>query len=148
MGIKSRIESTRLGSRMIKEHRYRNVTFAVMSLIFNLLFAFYNGALAMLNGSLWFGAICMYYLLLITMRFSAVLGGRRNNIDMEHTISYTEVAVSVLTMQQSMLVSFGEMERSKSYVLNMLTGIAVCSFIITLGVFLLNTKISKNPLDK
>ncbi len=206
MNIKARIEHTNIARRMINERGYRAVTFAVGSLIFNLMFAVYNGILGVLNHSLWFGATCVYYLLLIAMRFTAVLGSRQRSLLREcavmrtsgilliitgilmgfilyisleqntatahgeiimitiatytftklifaviravknrasnapvqrtiYTIGYTDIAVSLLSMQQSMLVSFGAMTPIKIYVLNIFTGVCVSLFIVILGIF-------------
>ncbi len=54
-----------------------------------------------------------------------------------NNIRYSEVAVSLLTMQQSMLVSFGDMAEKTSNVLNACTGGAVCIFIVSLGIITL-----------
>lgn len=47
-------------------------------------------------------------------------------------ISFAEAAASVFTLQRSMIVSFGEMEYA--YVLDRITGAAVCLFVMTLGI--------------
>lgn len=52
------------------------------------------------------------------------------------TIGYADVAVSVLTLQRSMLASFGEMADTKSHTMNILTGAAVCLFVLSLGIVL------------
>lgn len=52
-------------------------------------------------------------------------------------IGYAEVAASVLTLQRSMLISFGEMEPAKIRLMNALTGAAVCCFICSLGIVLI-----------
>lgn len=52
-------------------------------------------------------------------------------------ISCADTAVSVVTMQRSMLVSFGEMEIATIKLMNLLTGIGVCSVIILLGISML-----------
>lgn len=49
-------------------------------------------------------------------------------------IRYAEVAASVLTLQRSMLVSFGGMSEEKIHLMNMLTGAAVCLFVLILGI--------------
>ncbi len=59
-------------------------------------------------------------------------------------IGYAEVAVSVLTMQRSMLVSFGEMEASKIYLMNALTGAGVYLFINLLGIVMIKESRGKN----
>lgn len=50
------------------------------------------------------------------------------------TVGYAEVAASVLTLQRSMLVSFGEMEAGKIRLMNALSGAAVCIFVLILGI--------------
>ncbi len=59
-------------------------------------------------------------------------------------IGYAELAVSVLTLQRSMLVSFGEMEASKVYLMNALTGTGVYLFIFVIGIFMMKEKRGKN----
>ncbi len=51
-----------------------------------------------------------------------------------NAIRYSEVAVSLLTMQQSMLVSFGNGNDRASVILNACTGAGVCIFILALGM--------------
>ncbi len=184
------------------DRKYRSVTFAVFSLIFNLIYAFYNGALGLISSSSWFITSCVYYLLLCVMRFLALLSKKEHsymfftgvllsvlslvltliiyqnidqNIVTEHgeivmitiatytftkiimaiikavryrrkntpvltvlqNISCAEIAVSVFTMQRSMLVSFGEMDSTNSLILNAFTGAAVCFFTLTLGIILI-----------
>ena len=52
-------------------------------------------------------------------------------------ISYAEAAASVLTLQRSMLVSFGQLETGQACIMNALTGAAICIFILWLGVFVI-----------
>lgn len=49
-------------------------------------------------------------------------------------IGYAEVAASILTLQRSMLVSFGSMEEEQMRVMNATTGAAVCLFVLILGI--------------
>lgn len=53
------------------------------------------------------------------------------------SISYAEVAASVLTLQRSMLASFGRMQTGQVCMMNALTGAAVCGFILVLGVWMI-----------
>ena len=199
---------TELSSRLIEDKRYRVIVKSVLSLVFNLLFAFYNGILGVLSSSLIFIASSVYYLLLSSMRFSALLVNRKGKkqndrlivsmvgvmliilsivfhimviVSMKHStaamygtvtmiaiatftftkitmavitavkqkgensklfkavnaIKYSEVAVSLLTMQQSMLVSFEGADEKTSVILNACTGAGVCFFILTLGIITL-----------
>lgn len=192
--------------RIRTDRRFRMVARAVCSLIFNLVFAFYNGIFGALTGDRIFLATAVYYLLLGLMRFAAVLLNRKKSLpyalragrsiglllmllslsypaviwlSIRHqsaavygeipmiaiaaytfakittaavtaakhrhlraplvkalnAVRYAEVAVSLLTMQQSMLVSFGEMDAGTAVVFNGCTGAGVCLFIFTLGFF-------------
>lgn len=67
------------GKRLINEQRYREIFAAAFGFFANLLYAIYNGILATLNHSLWFVAMCAYYIILGTMRFFAILCERKNN---------------------------------------------------------------------
>ena len=50
------------------------------------------------------------------------------------TIGYAEVSASLLTLQRSMLVSFGSMDHRQIRFMNAMTGAAVCLFVLLLGV--------------
>lgn len=52
-------------------------------------------------------------------------------------ISLADAAVSIFSMQRSMLVSFGEIEQSSARILNILTGTAVSIIVIILGINLI-----------
>lgn len=52
------------------------------------------------------------------------------------SIGYAEAAGSLLTLQRSMLVSFGAMRAAKVHCMNALTGAAVCLFVLALGIFM------------
>ena len=52
-------------------------------------------------------------------------------------IGYADVAVSVLTLQRSMLVSFEGMDDAGIHLMNALTGAAVCFFVLTLGFLMI-----------
>lgn len=49
-------------------------------------------------------------------------------------IRYAEVAASVLTLQRSMLVSFGGMSRQQARGMDLAAGAAVCTFVLALGL--------------
>lgn len=205
-----KIEGTKLGRRFIQEQRFRAVFSAAVGLLANIMYAIYHGALGVVNQSLWFVTMFAYYMILSSMRFSAVLcewkrkslasedteylvakrcggllvllsfilGGivyislsqnvavkhheivmitiatytfykitvaviraikqRKNAVpllDVIRTIGYAEVAASLLTLQRSMLISFGSTGNEDIALMNGLTGISVCLFILLLGIF-------------
>lgn len=207
-------EKSKIGNRLVKEQRYRAIFAATIGFSLNLLYALYNGVLGALNHAPWFAAMCAYYIILGTMRFSAILCERKNDtlslqteilvskrtgillallsvvlvgviyisvsqniatkydeiimitiatytfgkiilasiraVKQRHhpspllaairCIGYAEVAASILTLQRSMLASFGEMDDTKALILNAATGAAVCLFVLALGITLLTKK--------
>lgn len=55
-------------------------------------------------------------------------------------ISCADAAGSILTMQRSMLASFGGMDIGTIRLMNMLTGIGICIIVFFLGIRLLRRK--------
>ncbi len=207
--VVSLITKTKVGKKLVGSQRYRIILSASVSFVFNLLYAVYHLILGVLNHSFWFIAMCAFYWILATMRFSAILCERNRqklpsddtkrfvmklsgillvilsivlatvnyisllqNITVKHgeiimitiaaytfykitmaivkavkqhknpslllkairSIGYAEVSASILTLQRSMLVSFGSMDNSHVHFMNAITGAAVCIFILILGL--------------
>ncbi len=59
-------------------------------------------------------------------------------------ISLADAAVSIFTLQRSMLVSFPGMNSQDILLMNALTGGAACVFVCILGIFMLKKKGNKN----
>lgn len=160
------VTKSKIGTRLMNEQRYRVIFAAALGFFLNLLYAIYNGILGARGHSLWFAAMCVYYIILGTMRFAAILCERKNNemvsvktefivmkfsgimLTAIRSIGYAEVAASVLTLQRSMLVSVGAMSDTNAHILNMATGAAVCLFVLGLGITLLVNKERVNGNDK
>lgn len=215
----SLITKTKIGEKALFNQHYRIILSAAVAFVFNLLYAIYHCVLGIVNLSLWFIAMCAFYGILATMRFSAVLCERKGgdlpsndteklvmtlsgtllmvlslvlaivsyislsqNIAVKHGeiimitiatytfykitmaiiravkqrknpsmliktiqfISYAEVAASVLTLQRSMLVSFGTMDSRQIHIMNAIMGAVVCLFVLILGIIM----IMKSRKDK
>src|SRR5699024_2010443 len=69
----SLIAKTKTGEKIISNQRYRIILSAAVAFVFNLFYAIYLLALGGLSFSFWFIAMCAFYGILATMRFSAVL---------------------------------------------------------------------------
>lgn len=201
--------ASKIGKAVISSQHSRILLSAVIGLIDNIFYALYHCILGILNLSLWFIAMCAFYIILAAMRFSAVLCGYRSyskglaeteyfvmklsgilltvlsfvlaailyislsqNLAVKYDtivmitiatytfykitlaviqaikhhgnpsplltvirrIRYAETAASLLTLQRSMLVSFGSMEREAIQQMNIITGTVVCLFIWILGI--------------
>lgn len=62
-------------------------------------------------------------------------------------ISYAEVAAAILTLQRSMLVSFGSMNSGQIRLMNSITGAGVCLFVLTLGISMIMKSTGKENDD-
>lgn len=84
--------------------------------------------------------IATYVFYKITLTIIKAIKQRKDASPLLHVIrciGYAEVLASVLTLQRSMLISFGEMNNADIRTMNLLTGSAVCLLILTLGVALI-----------
>lgn len=99
-----------------------------------------SGGIAAKYGEILMITIATYTFYKITMAAIRAVRQRKNPsplLAVIRSIGYAEVAASVLTLQRSMLVSFGAMDHAKAHTMNMLTGAAVCLFVLALGVSLI-----------
>ena len=55
-------------NRLFTEYGFRTILFSIGSFAINLAFAVYNGSVAIVISSIWFGALAAYYVLLIVLR--------------------------------------------------------------------------------
>lgn len=54
--------------KLLSEYGFRTIIFSIVSTVLNLAFAVYNGSVAIVNHSVWFGALSAYYILLMIVR--------------------------------------------------------------------------------
>lgn len=76
--VVSLITKTETGKKILSNQRYRIILSAAVAFAFNLFYAIYHCILGVLNLSFWFIAMCAFYGILATMRFSAVLCERNH----------------------------------------------------------------------
>ncbi len=144
--LAQRLTKFKIFNKLITNIHYRTVFFAVSSLIFNLSFAFYNGALGLLTGSAWFIALFVYYLFLGGIRFAAVASAK-GNFKREHFVirltgilltatSFVLAGIIYLSLSQNRAAKYGEI---------IMITIATYTFI-KIGVAV--TKASKHKNDR
>ena len=73
------LNKTKTDKKILSDQRYSIIVSAGISFAVNLLYALYHCVLGIINISFWFIAMCAFYGILATMRFSAVLCERRNH---------------------------------------------------------------------
>lgn len=69
LGLAGRSE---LGRKAVSDRRARALLIARVSMGWNFLYGLFNGVLGVIYGSLWFGALFVYYIILGVMRLSVV----------------------------------------------------------------------------
>ncbi|MBE5751886.1 MAG: hypothetical protein E7357_05685 [Clostridiales bacterium] len=67
-GVMRYIKRTRFGRRLLEHYGFRTVVFAAVSFVFNVLYALFNGLVAIASRSIWYGALATYYIVLTFMR--------------------------------------------------------------------------------
>lgn len=60
-------------AKILEHYGFRTVIFSIFSFALSILFAIYNGVIALYSKTLWYGALAAYYILLVTLRWG-VLG--------------------------------------------------------------------------
>lgn len=82
---------------IIKNPKGRFLLISVLSLVLNIAYALYNGALGFLYSSLWFLTLSAYYIILSVMRFAAVFCGIRGTRTEEFVMRFTGVMLIILS---------------------------------------------------
>ena len=90
--------------------------------------------------------IATYTFYKITMAIVKAVKQHKNTSPLLKTIrniGYAEVAASILTLQRSMLASFGSMSVGNIHFMNAVTGAAVCLFVLILGLSMIAKSMKK-----
>ena len=90
--------------------------------------------------------IATYTFYKITMAIVKAIKQHKNPSPLLRTIrniGYAEVAASILTLQRSMLASFGTMSAGNIHFMNAVTGAAVCLFVLILGLSMITKSMKK-----
>lgn len=107
----SLLSRTKTGEKLVSSRRYRVILSAAVAFVFNLLYALYHCVLGVLNLSLWFIAMCAFYGILATMRFSAVLCERN-----QHRSPSDDTEIFVMKLSGILLVTLGVVLAAVNYI--------------------------------
>lgn len=213
--IKKYLYKSKIGTRFASDTRFRILATAFCSFAINVIYAFYNGILGIIDNSWWYLTFCVYYLVLSIMRIYVITGERKATdfayekrimrvvgsllivlstamagsvilctvlepVAAKHeivmitialyttikvtlaivnavkarrfnspvlttvrNISCADAAASVVSLQRSMFVSFGEAGATDVFIMNIATGTAAFLFILILGIFMIASKKGK-----
>ena len=90
------------------DYDFKTVASAFESLAVTVIFALYNGFLGVYHASLWHGSICLYYLILIVLRWVLIAAGKKAvpACKREDSIKrvYLKASVLLLLLNASMIV--------------------------------------------
>lgn len=75
------IQKNSVARNLLQNRRNRIIFTAGVIMLLNVCYAIYNGILGLLYNSLWFFALCTYYIVLSVMRFATVYFERKNKSD-------------------------------------------------------------------
>ena len=73
----SLIERTATGRRLLKDHRFRMILFAVLNMGWNLTYAVFNGILGIVYRSGWFATMFAYYAVLGLLKLNIVTSEKK-----------------------------------------------------------------------
>lgn len=139
MSVRGRIieslKKTAVGRQLMGERRSRMVLSAAGAFLVNFLYALYHGVLGIANRSLWLITIATYTFTKITLAVIRAVRQRKDPsplLKVIRSIGYAEAAASVLTLQRSMVATFGK--PGEFIVLDRINGAVVCFFVLGLGV--------------
>ena len=114
------------------------ILFTVLSLVLaSVSYISLSQNIATKHGEIIMITIATYTFYKITMSIIRAVKQRKNPSMLLKTIqyiSYAEMAASVLTLQRSMLVSFGTMDNKQIHFMNATIGAVVCLFVLILGI--------------
>ena len=114
------MRKSKIVSKLLDDWGYRTVIFAVFSLIINIAYSVFNGVIALLIGSIWYGALATYYILLTLLRGSIVAYHknkgkyRKEDVGVENVIKYRRCGVLLIILPLSLSFAILQMVRDNN----------------------------------
>ena len=123
----------RLLGRWKAEYDFKTYITAAGSLAVTLLFALYNGFLGIYHASLWYGTICVYYILLTLLRGSIIIAAKRMDQHKAQETARSKVFLAnsflLLILNISLIVPIAIMVRQQKPVsLTLIPAIAMAAY--------------------
>ena len=126
-------------NRLFTEYGFRTILFSIGSFLINLAFAVYNGSIAIVIHSIWFGALAAYYVLLIVLRGiiliyhvfrrKAVKAGQTEDVtERKDTRIYSVCGVVLLLLPIALSAAILQMVRANDSFVH--TGITIYAYAI------------------
>lgn len=108
------MEDNRIGNAFLHSARFRAVLISSGSLFINIAYAFYNGVLGIMDGSVWFLNMSVYYIVLSVMRYAALMTERKakrrqEDVSEEFAAFFTGIMLILLGLILSGVVCYSTM---------------------------------------
>ena len=152
------IKKNPLGERFLDDHAFRTILTTLPTFLINVAYTIYNGVIGIMNQSVWFITMAVYYSLLGIMRYRAVSTGRKiSRLEDKELIRKKELSVIktdgilllVLNLALSGVVLLTiEQDTAKRYSEIMVISIAAYTFykIIMAVVNMIKVRKTKSPI--
>ena len=123
----------RFFSRWKAEYDFKTYISASGSLAVTLIFAFYNGFLGIRHASLWYGTICVFYILLSVLRGSIVASAKRidqrGEKEAPRNKAFLAISLLLLILNISLIVPLSIMvKQQKPVSLTMIPAITMAAY--------------------
>ncbi len=137
------------------EYDFKTYIATAGSLAATLVFAFYNGYLGARHASLWYGTICIYYILLTILRGSIVLAAKRiDRLEEREAVrnkAFLAISLLLLILNISLVVPLSIMVRQQKPVsLTLIPAIVMAAYttykVIMASVNLRKRRVSSDSL--
>ena len=154
-GLRNMNRIKRILGRWKTEYDFKTYMSAAGSLALTLIFAVYNGFLGMRHASLWYGTICVYYILLTILRSSIIIAAKRadqrGNQEAARDRAFLAISFLLLILNISLVVPLAIMVRQqKPVTMTLIPAIAMAAYttykIIMASVNLRKRKSSSDSL--
>ena len=96
-------------SELLDSYGFRTITFAIISFIINIGFAVFQGVIAILSRSIWYGALATYYVAISCIRGGLVLASRKKKTLKEKLITYRNCGISLFVLNSSLIAALVQM---------------------------------------
>lgn len=122
-----------------KNYSTRTLITSSISFIISLSFAIYNGVLGIIKSSVWNGSICIYYLLLFTIRGIIILYKAKNKHHNNEKKMFLGTSILTLILNISLIVPISLMVLNKKeiFIGGLIPAIAMATYTtykITMGI--------------
>ena len=131
MADRSRLK--RFIDRWKTDYSFKTVVTASGSLLATVIFALYNGFLGIYHSSLWYGTICIYYLLLSSLRGVVIVSEKRTGLSVEKEKARKEVYLAssllLLVLNMSLFIPITLMVKmQKPVMMTLIPAIAMAAY--------------------